>query len=581
MAIIAEFERELYRKSPPTFATWHSIDLHNHSPASFDYEAGGENVLERSAQQILARDLAAVMFTDHVRLPDAGFVDELQRRTGRLILRGVELNVFVDAWTKPLSKITKNLYFHLLIGFDPDATETPDYWITHLYKRCHTEERQSGGTAIKGVTDSIDRICEELQGSNAIVIPAHLHSDHNAFASRSVDDIYADPEFLKAAKKCFTCLEVTDPKTAEFFDGKHQETNNLELACIRSSDSHSPEQLGVRPCYAQMEQVTFAELKHALELPFRVKLKRPDLPSAYIVGLQITGKFFSDLWLSLSPNCNVFMGVKGSGKTSVLECLRFVLGVEVPESRTEEVNGHLNAILGPGGSVKALVKRADGARVLVQRTLGSNQYALTFEDDRQQVVSSSDPIQFPAAILGWHEIEQAATDSRIRKVYLDAISGREAIRQHDVELKSYSQRIHATHDTASSKLKTFRDSQSQVSRLRERREGLQKLKDASLVALKEEYETAIRHRDLVATTQAQLALLKSQLPTRFAQVLAGINAPEFDLASPLKQALLPAAEAIRGLVTSTESARQELDDGMQTAINALDLNQANASVDFA
>ena len=178
MGIVTDFERELIKNSPQSYGKWRTIDLHNHSPESFDYQPGGNDYLERTAQRILDADLDVVMFTDHNKLPSEAFVTELKNKTGKLILRGVELNVFVDAWNIKKKKIGKNLFFHLLIGFDPDSSQTPEYWLQHLYHKCKTEIRESGGNAIKGVLDSIQKICEILKESNAIIIPAHLHSSN-------------------------------------------------------------------------------------------------------------------------------------------------------------------------------------------------------------------------------------------------------------------------------------------------------------------------------------------------------------------------------------------------------------------
>ena len=55
---------------------------------------------------------------------------------------------FVDAWSMPTGKIEKNLFFHLLIGFDPEAQQSPDYWLTHLHKECAHEERETGGNCV-------------------------------------------------------------------------------------------------------------------------------------------------------------------------------------------------------------------------------------------------------------------------------------------------------------------------------------------------------------------------------------------------------------------------------------------------
>ena len=309
-----------------------------------------------------------------------------------------------------------------------------------------------------------------LSDSGAIIIPAHLHTRRNLTKSRSVDDIYTDPEFLRLADRYFTALEVTDLRTAAFFDGNHGETNHLLKTCIRSSDAHEIASIGSRHTFIQMENATFSELRAGLQMPFRVCLQTPEVADSYILGMNIHGQFFPDLWLSLAPYCNAFIGVKGSGKTSVLECLRFALGSPVPESRRDDVESHLQSILGPAGGVRVLVKRRDGAKVLVQRKLSNRDvYELTFEDDRQQEVRTPDALMFPSYILGWHEIEQAATEPRIRQVYLDTIAGLEQIRQLQEQAEQRTNDIRRLHDQAASRYLQFRAYHEQVSRLEDLR----------------------------------------------------------------------------------------------------------------
>jgi histidinol phosphatase-like PHP family hydrolase len=173
MGVVAEFEKELFRRAPAKFAQWHAIDLHNHSPSSFDYRGDKTRAIELSADQILKSGVSVVMFTDHEKLPDAAFVNELAHRTRKTILRGMELNVFVDAWGKPEGKVDKNLYFHLLIGFDPDGRQQPEYWMTHIYKQCGETVRDCSNQNIRGVSASIDAIHELLRDANVITIPAH------------------------------------------------------------------------------------------------------------------------------------------------------------------------------------------------------------------------------------------------------------------------------------------------------------------------------------------------------------------------------------------------------------------------
>ena len=219
MPVVAEFEEQLSRKSGRTFGQWMAVDLHNHSPASHDFRGDRSTALPDAIRHLRGSPIDMVMFTDHQKLPDRNFTDAVAEGSGKTVLRGSELNVFVDAWSTPLDKIDKSVFFHLLVGFDPGATESADYWFTHLNRECSNETRSISGTSVRGFTDPVEKLCEVLGDSGAIIIPAHLHTKRSATKSRSVDDIYTDPEFLRLAERYFTALEVTDLRTAEFLGG--------------------------------------------------------------------------------------------------------------------------------------------------------------------------------------------------------------------------------------------------------------------------------------------------------------------------------------------------------------------------
>jgi len=54
MGHVAEFEQVLMRKAKPRFATWHAIDLHNHTPASEDYQYRAADVVDKLAEPLFA-----------------------------------------------------------------------------------------------------------------------------------------------------------------------------------------------------------------------------------------------------------------------------------------------------------------------------------------------------------------------------------------------------------------------------------------------------------------------------------------------------------------------------------------------
>ena len=565
MVTVAEFSADLKRHSLTTLGAWHKIDLHNHTPASFDYQDRTPEAARKIAERINSTGLSVIMFTDHEQLPDNNFIAEVRKHTQALIIKGAEVNVFVDALDK---KVGKNYYYHLLIGFDPSASPSPEYWIEHLAHEGKQEIRNNGQQDIRGFP-SLEKIAEVLKDSDAIIIPAHLHSVNDPTKSRSIDDIYNDDVFLQHVRSTFTALEVTDPRTAAFFDGSHVETDKVLKSCIQSSDSHSPEKVGWRPSYALMEKLEYRELKAALQMPWRISITEPETPASYVIGMRIQGQFFPDLHISFSPHCNVLIAAKGSGKTSVLECLRFVLGAQVPQSRQESVQQQLSHVLGSVGKVTALVKRADGAKVMVERSLIDQTFALTFEDGRVEQLSSADGLLFPTQILGWHEIEQAASDRKVRRIYMDAIAGPQKVTALENQAKVFAAAIKEGHGMASQRYMQYRALDRQVRQLEERRRGLQILSDAHLIDLRDQFQLAHEQRTFALQLTQQVAHAGHLVQAQLAQLLPPQDLVMLEKDSPLTKSLAPSVEAARTAQSAVQQVGQQVYQHLTTAVSVM------------
>ena len=562
MGDVAEFEKQLIKHAGRHFAQWRLIDLHNHTPASFDYRGDQSSALDDTANVINKRGLSVVMFTDHACLPDPMFVDGLRKKTPALIIRGTELNVAVQAWDQAEEKVGRNLYFHLLIGFKPGGARTEDYWLENIYRACGEQELDCGGKKLKAIEKTLDHLVEALSGSGAILIPSQLHSQKNAYKSRSIDDIYTDKPFLEFARRYFTALEVTDPKTSEFFNGARKETEFFHISCVMSSDFHKAEDLGSCITHAQLEDLTFDELRAALELPFRITLNTPEVPEAYIIGAHIEGSFLKDTWVSLAPYCNFLIGVKGSGKTSVLECIRFALGVEVPSQRAEEVHKHLEAVLGQGGRVRVLVKRADGAKILIERSLSNRAYQATFEDDAKHSFQNRDGLYFPAHILGWHEIEHVADDPQIRQLYLTKIAGEPELRRLDEEVKSATSQIQQKHELVVGKFEQIKSLEERIGILEELRKGLQNLADQNLIELKGKYERGVSDNSSIMLLADNLERLHPTLRQRVEDLASNLNTT-FVGSEALKGAITKAQAAVQEFVSATGQAASNVESSAQ------------------
>ena len=208
---------------------------------------------------------------------------------------------------------------------------------------------------------------------------------------------------------------------------------------------------------------------------------------------------------------------------------------------------HLSHILGQSGTVRVLVKREDGAKVLVERSASRpDVFRLVFEDDRREEVQNADALMFPSFILGWHEIEQAATDPDVRQAYLDTIANREEIRQLQEVADDAMGRIRSLHEQVVNRYAGYLSLRDRVSRLKDLRSGLRELTNANLVELKDTYETANRQRDSV---EGLLSWLNAQSDIQLNWESAGFVPEVSSLAgsSPIEEFAIFAASIVGAL----------------------------------
>lgn len=94
---------------------------------------------------------------------------------------------------------------------------------------------------------------------------------------------------------------------------------------------------------------------------------------SWVRSIRFEGGILDQKRIDLSDEMNCLIGIRGSGKSAVLECLRFALGLPLPES-TEELDlkykqDLVRFALGSGGKVVVEVEDAQGRRYEIRRIL--------------------------------------------------------------------------------------------------------------------------------------------------------------------------------------------------------------------
>lgn len=483
------FRRNLVTNGDGPGAEWRKADFHIHMPGSSDYEYKGNDAIEQLGIAITRAGLSYAVILKHQAMPTRDELAKLQVFCpDTMLIPGAEINVIVDALFK---KVSKDHFFHCIVAVDPRQTRDFEY----VLEKAKEEFIYRDGDYPAGFRSSIADLGKFFVEHGALFIPAHLHQGKNAETSRSIDDLYDDDAFLGfVSDHTFTALEVRQLTTATFFDGVHvtdEGVNIPQCVCVASSDAHDHGHIAARNrcTWVRTEKRSFSELCAALSFPHRVSLREPAPTHARIVGLHIVGAFIPECWLRLNEGLNALIGSKGSGKTALLECLRFVLATPIPEERREPVQRHLQHILGSAGYVECLVRSSDGTEHLITRRVDSmDRLAILAQDGTTRSIPSTNGAGFPVSILGWHEIEAVADQPTARVALLDRVDDPAKVRLLSEGISTNIERARDLMPSLQRQIKKLDSKLRTLWDLKRKRRTLAKLEAGALSVLQSDYE---------------------------------------------------------------------------------------------
>lgn len=190
------------------------------------------------------------------------------------------------------------------------------------------------------------------------------------------------------------------------------------IAFINAKDVASPDDLAEpgASCWIKMTRRTFDAFVTAFKDPeSRVRLSSQLGEHHYsrIEGLGIQGGYLDGLRLSFSDHLNTAIGGRGTGKSTLLECLRYALDLEHKGQEARKQGDRIvKENLGAGGRVElSLVSAANqGARYKVVRRYGEPPRVLDEANNVSTLHPSRDLLP-RVEIYGQNEIFELARDN--------------------------------------------------------------------------------------------------------------------------------------------------------------------------
>lgn len=198
------------------------------------------------------------------------------------------------------------------------------------------------------------------------------------------------------------------------------------IALIHAKDIASPEQLELpeATCWVKMTRPSFEAFKIAfLDPDSRVRLSLDEQPHSVLESLRINGGYLDGVQAYFSDHLNALIGGRGAGKSTLIECLRYVL--ELPPKGKQALKLHHDIIkenLGKqSGSLELTMRSATqhGARFTISRRHGEPPIVR----DESGAVSQQTPRDLlpQVEIYGQNEIFELAQDEASQRRLLEQV----------------------------------------------------------------------------------------------------------------------------------------------------------------
>jgi predicted ATPase len=400
-------------QSNTSWARFWAVDLHTHTPASRDVNVDtyGASTPEEIVEAALMAGLDAIAITDHNTTTWCDDVAAAAKGKPLIILPGVEISTteghLLAIWEEgtPASTINETLVILGISGEDQGKLD--------IAARVGFSEASAKITGAHGL--AIAAHVDRPRGLLELTVAAHV--------KRTLLD-----ENLAA-------VEIVDPVCVKTIDAKISEKRTL--ACVRGSDVMVPGRnvhvlsgIGNRRTWIKAAQPDLLGLKHALDDPdLRVRLEEPVAPIGhpFIESITLTGGFLDRTSIPLSPDLNCLLGGTGTGKSLVIEAIRYAVDQQLDGSAFpaiwKEVKSRLEFAMGTAGLVRLIVN-VGAQRFAIERAFDANLTAAAsvsrdVEGDWVPIDESPDTV-FPISAFSQGEVLEYAREPVGRMSLIDA-----------------------------------------------------------------------------------------------------------------------------------------------------------------
>lgn len=356
------------------------------------------------------------------------------------------------------------------------------------------------------------------------------------------------------------------------------------IAIINARDIARPSDLddASATCWIKMTRPTFDAFKVAFldpESRIRLNSQKPEETAGEIVSMSISGGYLDGVEIAFSRHLNTVIGGRGTGKSTLLECLRYVL--DIPPKGRQAQRLHLEIIKENLGKetgrieVEIVSSSQHGRRYRVSRRHGEMPIVREVTPDGDGNVSTLHPRDLLPGIdiYGQNEIYELAQDEQSRIRLLDRfLPVDDDYVQHNAALKKRLQENQQKQVKTLNEVDDLRAQLGRLPRLVEQLQGFQALgiqeKLAKTPLFARERHIVERTRDEIRHLLDGVASLRDNLPDlTFISDKALENLPNAALLIPVRTILdrlgRSFEEHLAGLTVDLAEGERQLSDRIE------------------
>ena len=306
---------------------WVRADFHLHTKADKEFSFSGEDneFINKYVEALKKANIRVGVIANHNKFDLGEFkaIKKKARKEGVCVLPGIELSVndgsngvhtiivFSDQWLE-------------------DGKDFVNQFLTTAFKgKVPKEYEQENGRSSQSLLSTL----VELDGyhKDFFVIFAHVEAPSglwNELDGGRLKELSENPLVQKY------CLGFQKVRTHDKSDTKcrvkvKQWWDSNYPAEVEGCDAKDIEQIGRgQSVFLKIGDTTFESVRYALsDSLYRVSKEVPTIQHSHIIAVRFEGGLLDTVRIPFSPHLNCLIGIRGSGKSAVLEAIRYVLDI--------------------------------------------------------------------------------------------------------------------------------------------------------------------------------------------------------------------------------------------------------------